>query len=195
MPLPPRIPATAQVAATPAGVSRAMSEDGDLAAIDDRFCRALRDGLGTFATGVTVVTACADDGRAVGITINSFSSVSLDPPLILWSLSNRSPSLEAFCRAQHYAVNVLAEDQEWISSHFSVRGDDPFAPVEFIPGLAGVPLIAGCLAWFECAPEAHYPGGDHLVLVGRILRFAQGRKSSPLVFHGGRYRRLSGESQ
>lgn len=193
MPLPPRLPSAAQAAAPPADLSRARGDDSDLAAADDRFGRALRDSLGSFATGVTVMTTCAEGGQAVGITINSFSSVSLDPPLILWSLSNRSPSLDTFRRAPHYAVNVLAEEQEWISSHFSLRCNDHFASVELIPGFAGIPLIADCLAWFECAHEAHYPGGDHLVFVGRILRFAQGRKSKPLVFHGGRYRRLAGE--
>lgn len=193
MPPPPLAPSKTQASTAPDDLPGAQF-DGDWPAADDGFCRALRNSLGSFATGVTVVTTCTDTGKPDGITINSFSSVSLDPPLILWSLSNRSPSLPTFCRSQHYAVNILAEEQEWISSHFAARGEDHFSSVQVMPGLAGIPLIAGCLAWFECTHEAHYPGGDHLVLVGRIVRFTQGKMARPLIFHGGRYCRLAGES-
>lgn len=156
----------------------------------DLVCRDFRDALGSFATGVTVITALAPDASPIGVTISSFNSVSLDPPLILWSLSCVSPSLTAFTQASHYAVNVLGADQQWISECFASRENDRFNGVEVSTGLGGVPLIEGCSAWFECTNEAQYPGGDHVILVGRVHRFARGDAEEPLVFHGGRYREL-----
>ena len=146
-----------------------------------------RRALGNFASGVTIVTACSADGQKVGVTANSFNSVSLDPPLILWSLSGNSPNLEAFRSASHYAVNVLAADQQWLSDRFAGRSNDRFADLPRRAGLAGVPLIDGCCAWFECSHEAHYPGGDHLIFLGRVERFARGDATSPLVFFDGAY--------
>lgn len=155
-------------------------------------CRDFRDALGSFATGVTVLTALAPDGSMLGVTISSFNAVSLEPPLILWSLSRSSPRLDAFRRASQYAVNVLAADQQWISDCFANRDKTScFDVVASSQGLAGVPLINGCAAWFECANEAQYPGGDHLVFIGRVRRFARGEASEPLIFHGGGYRQLS----
>jgi flavin reductase (DIM6/NTAB) family NADH-FMN oxidoreductase RutF len=156
--------------------------------------RDFRDALGSFATGVTVLTALAPDGQPVGVTISSFNSVSLQPPLILWSLACESPRLEAFRQARHYAVNVLAVDQVAVSDRFASREDDRFGGVRTVPGMAGVPLIEGCTAWFECSNEAHYPGGDHLIFLGRVQRFARGKGVEPLIFHGGRYRILGDES-
>ena len=156
-----------------------------------RECCDLRSALGSFATGITVITARADDGEPIGLTISSFNSVSLDPPLILWSLSVNSPRLEAFRSASHYAVNVLAADQQWLSDRFAGRRNDRFADLPQLAGLGGVPLLEGCSAWFECANEAQHPGGDHLIFVGRVERFAQGESQSPLIFHGGRYRQLA----
>lgn len=153
-------------------------------------CRAFRDTLGNFATGVTVVTALAPGGEPIGLTISSFNSVSLDPPLVLWSLSVDSPSLEAFRRASHYAVNVLAAGQQDISNLFAARNGDRFAGLPVRRGAHGLPLIEGCCAWFECANELQHAGGDHLIFVGRVERFAQGETTSPLIFHGGRYREL-----
>lgn len=153
-------------------------------------CRAFRDTLGSFATGVTVVTALGEDGQRVGMTISSFNSVSLDPPLILWSLSRTSPNLDAFLRAGHYAVNVLAAGQEDVSNRFAARGDDRFAGVATHEGLGGAPLLDGCCASFECVNAHQYPGGDHVIFVGRVERFTQGEERLPLVFHSGRYRRL-----
>lgn len=153
-------------------------------------CRAFRDTLGRFATGVTVLTARAANGELIGLTVSSFNSVSLDPPLILWSLSNSSPNLEAFRRASHYAVNVLAVNQQHISDRFAARGSDRFAGLALREGLHGVPLLQGCCSWFECINEAQHPGGDHLIFVGRVARFAQGDTPAPLVFHGGAYRKL-----
>lgn len=151
--------------------------------------RALRDALGAFATGVTVVTALDPDGRAIGLTVNSFNAVSLEPPLILWSLSLASPNLEAFRQASHFAVNVLAADQRAISERFAQRGSDKFADIEWRAGLHGAPLLAGCSAVLECRNEAQHAGGDHLIFIGRIENCSRQDKA-PLVFHGGRYRIL-----
>ena len=157
-------------------------------------CRAFRDALGGFATGVTVLTTLAPDGQPLGVTISSFNSVSLRPPLILWSLACDSPRLEAFRRSRHYAVNVLAADQEWISDRFASRDADRFSGVHTIAGMGGVPLLHGCAACFECSSEAHYPGGDHIIFVGRVSRFSRNELAAPLIFHGGRYRVLSNAS-
>ena len=153
-------------------------------------CRDFRSALGCFATGVTVITARAADGSPIGVTISSFNSVSLDPPLILWSLSLNSPNLAAFRDASHYAVNVLAAGQQGLSDRFASRRSDRFVDLPIHAGLAGVPLLDGCCAWFECSNEAHYPGGDHLIFVGHVEHFAQGEAQAPLVFHNGAYRHL-----
>ena len=156
----------------------------------DLNCRDFRRTLGSFATGITVITALGREGQPLGMTISSFNSVSLDPPLILWSLSLSSPSLEAFRNASHYAVNVLSAEQEQLSNRFASRNGNRFADVDVRPGLAGVPLIEGCCAWFECTQHAHYAGGDHLIFVGYVEQFEQNDAASPLIFHGGSYRRL-----
>lgn len=153
--------------------------------------RDLRRTLGSFATGVTVVTARTPDGEPVGLTVSSFNTVSLDPPLILWSLSLNSPNLEVFRRASHYAVNVLAADQQWLSDRFAARRNDRFADLPQQAGLGGAPLLEGCCAWFECANDTQHPGGDHLIFIGRVERFATGEAQSPLIFHRGAYRQLA----
>lgn len=153
-------------------------------------CRDFRATLGNFATGVTVVTALAENGERIGVTISSFNSVSIEPPLILWSLSLVSPNLEAFRAAKHYSVNVLAADQQEISNRFAARSGDRFAGVPLHEGAFGVPQIDGCCATFECTNEIQYAGGDHLIFVGRVEHFAQDAEKSPLVFHGGRYCQL-----
>lgn len=157
--------------------------------------RDFRDTLGSFATGVTILTALAPDGELIGVTISSFNSVSLNPPLILWSLSCDSPRLEAFRGATHYAVNVLAADQQVVSDAFAGRDEDRFGNVRIRQGLAGIPLIEGCTAWFECANETQYPGGDHLIFVGRVERFQRAATADPLIFHAGRYRQLRAEGE
>jgi len=185
------LPTSSTTSATPAasGVDsgRQNSESGLSPAINER---EFRDTLGRFATGVTVVTALADDGRPIGVTISSFNSVSLDPPLVLWSLSLNSPNLEAFRNAAHYSVNILAADQQELSNRFASRRNDRFTDIPTRPGLSGIPLIESCCAWFECSNEAHYPGGDHLIFVGRVERFAKGEAEAPLIFHNARYRLL-----
>jgi len=155
---------------------------GDCTAADPR---ALRQALGSFATGVTVITTRTEDGRRVGVTASSFNSVSLDPPLILWSLSGRSPNLPAFRDGSHFAVNVLAADQLDLCNRFGRPLDDKFAGLEVGEGLGGAPLLPGAVAQFECACEAAYPGGDHLIILGRVLRF-RWSDQTPLLFCQGR---------
>ena len=164
---------------------------GDRLSAGESGCRDFRSALGCFATGVTVVTALAADGCPIGVTISSFNSVSLAPPLILWSLSLNSPNLDAFRQARHYAVNVLAAGQQHLSDRFAARCADRFSDLPLHTGLAGVPLLDGCCAWFECSNVAHYPGGDHLIFVGSVEHFAQGQAGAPLIFHAGTYRRLA----
>jgi flavin reductase (DIM6/NTAB) family NADH-FMN oxidoreductase RutF len=145
-----------------------------------------RRALGTYATGVTIITTRTAEGECVGLTVNSFSSVSLDPPLVLWSLSSRSPSLQAFADARHFAVNVLAADQVPLSQRFSARIPDKFAGVAWAEGLGGVPLLSGASAHLECANSLRHQGGDHVVFIGQVERFVYEHKP-PLVFCHGRY--------
>ena len=152
----------------------------------------LRSALGRFATGVTVVATRGPDGAPLGFTANSFNSVSLDPPLILWSLGRASVQLEAYRGASHYAVNVLNAGQEALARQFAARGADRFAGVEWREGLGGAPVLPGCLAVFECGHEAVHPAGDHELFIGRVLRCteAEGR---PLTFFGGGFGTVMGE--
>lgn len=154
-------------------------------------CRALRSAFAQFATGVTVITAQDADGP-FGLTVNSFASVSLDPPLVLWSLSNTATDFERFCRVGHYCVNVLAVDQSDLSNRFASRVGDRFDGVEWLPGIGGAPVLAGCCASFEVNNEVRHPGGDHYIFVGRVERFSEHAGRTPLVFQGGSYRRLDG---
>jgi flavin reductase (DIM6/NTAB) family NADH-FMN oxidoreductase RutF len=154
--------------------------------------RDFRNALGSFATGITVVTARAADGGLSGLTVNSFASVSLDPPLVLWSLSLYTPALAMFRDCSHYAINVLAADQFELSNHFAKANDDQerFADLAFDPGSGGAPLLRGCCAWFECRNETRLDGGDHLIFVGRVERYRY-EDRPPLVFQGGQYRWLA----
>jgi flavin reductase (DIM6/NTAB) family NADH-FMN oxidoreductase RutF len=168
-------------------------QSGESLTVLDFDCRAFRNALGTFATGITVVTALAPHGEWIGLTVSSFNSVSLDPPLILWSLARTSPNLSAFEAASHYSVSVLSANQQAISDRFSARGGDRFDGIPVRIGMRGVPLVEGCCAWFECANEARYPGGDHVIFVGRVEHFGKGEVPSPLVFHDGRYCKLQSD--
>lgn len=145
-----------------------------------------RAALGSFATGVTIVTTLDGEGRDVGLTANSFNSVSLDPPMILWSLGLGSRSLRAFRDAGHFAVHILAADQEPLSNRFASRGEDKFAGVELERSGEGVPLLHGCSARFECRTVYQYEGGDHIIFVGEVTGFDRSDRP-PLLFHGGRY--------
>jgi 3-hydroxy-9,10-secoandrosta-1,3,5(10)-triene-9,17-dione monooxygenase reductase component len=148
--------------------------------------RQFRDALGAFATGVTIVTTRDQSLHDVGLTANSFNSVSLDPPMVLWSLSKSSLSLAAFGAAKHFAVHVLAADQDHLSTLFARRGIDKFATLDIERGLGDVPLLSGCSARFECRTEFQYEGGDHVIFVGKVEKFDHfGR--APLLFHSGRY--------
>lgn len=146
--------------------------------------RELRDALGRFATGVTVVTTMTERGP-LGITANSFSSVSLRPPLVLWSPARKSRRFPAFEAASHFAVHVLSAGQQALAEDFSGPGDG-FLGLAFEPGLGGVPLFAGCAARFECRHAAQYHGGDHLIVVGEVLRLVQA-ELPPLLFYRGGY--------
>ncbi len=147
---------------------------------------ALRKALGSFATGVTIITARGEDGAPMGLTVNSFNSVSLNPPLVLWSLANNAMSLPAFKAAEHWAVHVLAADQDELSGRFARRGTDKFAGLEVETGAAEVPLLKGCMARFQCRTVSQHLGGDHVIFIGEVLDF-DSAESAPLVFHGGRY--------
>jgi len=146
--------------------------------------RAFRAALGRYATGVTVVTARGPEGP-VGMTANSFSSLSLNPPLVLWCPATGSSRFPAFAEATHYAIHVLAADQIDLCRRFARDGRD-FAGTGAEETPEGVPALPGCLARFDCAAEARHPGGDHAILVGRVLR-AVTRPGDPLLFWGGRY--------
>ncbi|MDE2604916.1 MAG: flavin reductase [Burkholderiales bacterium] len=148
--------------------------------------RELRQVLGAFVTGVTVITTVDAQGRPHGLTVNSFSSVSLDPPLILWSQSLTAPSHPVFRDAERFAVNILADDQVAVSNQFARGNADKFAGCATDPGLGGVPLIRGSAAWLECKRMDAFRGGDHMVFLGQVERIERtGRQ--PLVFGGGRY--------
>ncbi len=148
--------------------------------------RQLRTVLGTFTTGVTIVTTQDAEGVDYGVTANSFSSVSLDPPLVLWSQALTSKSFPAFRDNDHFAVNVLADDQVEMSNHFAKSKEDKFAQLDFRRGLGGVPVLQGTVAHFECVKIAAYPAGDHMIFLGRVERVSHsGRR--PLAFAHGRY--------
>jgi len=144
----------------------------------------IRRAYGCFATGVGVATTVDEKGKRVGMTISSFNSVSVDPPLVLWSIDNNSLSYGAFSSADHFAVNVLAKHQRELSDRFAARGGDKFAGLACTEGLNGDPILPEFAACFECRIEYRYPGGDHMIIVGRVLRF-EDRELEPLIFYRG----------
>jgi len=148
--------------------------------------RQFRTALGSFATGVTIITTRSPEGRDIGVTANSFNSVSLDPPMILWSLGKTSTSLDAFMAAEHFAVHVLAMDQEALSGKFARTSDSKFEGVAVERGAGGIPLIPGCAARFQCRTAYRHEGGDHIIIVGEVDDFDHDGHA-PLAFHGGRY--------
>ena len=141
-----------------------------------------RRALSLFATGVSVVTAIDSEGNNVGITVSSFNSVSLDPPLVLWSVGLESMSYEAFTSAEHFAVHVLGKGQEDLCDHFAKRIPEKFNGFELGSGLGGAPILPDFAACFECSTEHVYPGGDHQIIVGRVHRFEY-RDSEPLIIY------------
>jgi flavin reductase (DIM6/NTAB) family NADH-FMN oxidoreductase RutF len=148
--------------------------------------RQLRDALGRFATGVTVVTTCSPEGRLQGVTVNSFSAVSLDPPLVLWSLRRNAPSRPGFAASGHFAVNVLSADQAGIARRFAQAHSDKFEGIACRSGLGGCPLIDGALAIFECSVAQQIEGGDHIIFLGGVNRSIR-HAGDPLVFNAGRF--------
>jgi 3-hydroxy-9,10-secoandrosta-1,3,5(10)-triene-9,17-dione monooxygenase reductase component len=148
--------------------------------------REFRSALGAFATGVTIVTAVGPDGSRVGVTANSFNSVSLDPPMILWSLAKSSRSLAVFEQASYWAVHILAAHQDNLSNHFAKSGIDKFADMEIELGAGDVPLLKEYASRLQCKTAFMYEGGDHVIFVGEVLKFDR-RDVAPLVFHGGKY--------
>lgn len=146
----------------------AAIEEGD-PALD---ARAFRRTLGQFATGVTIIATEAD-GRPAGVTANSFSSLSLDPPLVLWSIARTSRSFTTFCAAKHFAVSILTAEQIDVSQKLSSASEEKFSDVAWRPGIGGAPLIEEAAATLECSTETIYEGGDHIILIGRVLRYAR----------------------
>ena len=148
--------------------------------------RQFRSALGAFATGVTIVTTRTRSGVDVGLTANSFNSVSLDPPMVLWSLAKSSKSLPAFLESGYFAVHVLSSSQEALSHTFATRGAEKFSGLALERGRGDIPLLDGCTARFQCRTAVKYEGGDHLVFIGEVEAFDHFDRP-PLVFHGGRY--------
>ena len=152
--------------------------------------RALRDVLGSFPTGVAVVTATGTQSELYGVTVNSFNSVSLDPPLVLFSLCRTLLSLEGILRAGSFAINFLRDDQADLSLRFANAGSDKWQGVEFRTGMTGSPVLVPALAVLECQPYARYDGGDHVIVVGQVMHVEMDPVRHPLVFFRGRYHRL-----
>ena len=148
--------------------------------------RHFRNALSQFATGVTIITTRLPDGRFLGLTASSFNSVSLDPPLVLWSLSQNATSLPVFTGNTHYVINVLAGDQAMLAERFAMRIPDRFDGVEFELSHTGLPILKGVAAWFECHNRSRYPEGDHVIFVGEVER-CDVTPQSGLVFHGGKF--------
>lgn len=146
-----------------------------------------RAALGMFATGVTIVTARSATGELLGLTANSFNSVSMDPPLVLWSLNQRSGSLAAFRAGSHYAINVLAADQQALAQRFAGPAAERWQGTHWRCGVAGAPLIDGAVAHFECFNKSRYDEGDHVIFVGQVEQVSHRIGASPLLFHGGRF--------
>ena len=148
-----------------------------------------RQALSQFATGVTVITTRLADGSFRGLTASSFNSVSLDPPLVLWSLGTGANSLPIFSGNSHYVINVLSADQAHLAKLFSTRTEDPWGTVEYELSRTGQPILKGCTAWFECHNRSRYPEGDHVIFVGEV-EHCEFAGNAPLVFHGGQFRDL-----
>ncbi|MGC1173339.1 flavin reductase family protein [Polaromonas sp.] len=146
-----------------------------------------RAALGMFATGVTIVTARTTDGELVGLTANSFNSVSLAPPLVLWSLAQAAGSMPALSTGSHYAINILAADQKELAERFAAKREGRWTGVAWTEGISGSPLLTGAAATFECFNRSRYEEGDHVIFVGEVERCAHRKGAAPLLFHGGRF--------
>lgn len=149
--------------------------------------RHFRSALGMFATGVTIVTARSANGACVGLTANSFNSVSLTPPLVLWSLARSAGAMPAFARGSHYAINILAAEQHELAERFASKHPDRFADVAYREGAGGAPILEGAAAVFECFNRSQYEEGDHVIFVGEVEHCERREGAKPLIFHGGQY--------
>jgi len=145
-----------------------------------------RNALGQFATGVTVITTLDKDGNKAGMTVNSFSSVSLEPMLVLWSLAKTAKTFDAFNVTERFAIHVLNADQQAISNQFASRGGDRFENIALTKGHGGIPILQDYSAVFQCEIEARHEGGDHIIMVGRVIDF-DNKCQPPLIFHAGHY--------
>ena len=145
-----------------------------------------RKALGQFATGVTIVTALNAQGQPVGVTVSSFNSVSLHPPLVLWSMANSAASLPVFMACTHYAVHVLGAQQKDLAMLFASKGVDRWAGVAHVPGRSGAPLLDGAVATFECFNRSRYQEGDHVIFVGEVEHCSHRNEAAPLIYHDGR---------
>lgn len=154
--------------------------------------KAFRSALGTFATGVTVMTTVLPSGEMVGNTASSFNSVSLEPPLVLWSLARNAFSFNTYMAAEYFAVNVLREGQDDLSARFSKSSGDKWRSIDYEVWQTGCPVLPSALAIFECRKLYTYDGGDHVIFVGEVLRFDHDPKGKPLVFYRGAYHRTVG---
>lgn len=170
----------------PAAPDPANEFASDSSSIDPRD---FRNALGTYATGVTIITAAASDGKPYGLTCNSFASVSLNPPLVLWSLVVYSSSLTVFQNASHFTVNVLGASQRALANKFAKSSDDKFAGVDWTPGLGNAPILAEGVANFQCRSVNRYYGGDHVIFLGAVEAYAYNAKE-PLLFAQGTYGRF-----
>jgi len=147
--------------------------------------RDFRNALGSYATGVTIITAMGTDGKPYGLTCNSFASVSLNPPLVLWSLGMYSQGLPIFQNASHFAVNVLGTSQQALAARFAKASADKFTGVVWTPGLGKAPLLADSVAYFQCRAANRYYGGDHVIFLGAVEAYAYNRQGPLLFVHGG----------
>ena len=167
-----------------------MDEMDDMDNMDTRSIafdpKDFRRALSMFATGVTIVTARADDGTPVGMTANSFNSVSMDPPMVLWSLAKSARSLAVFHAAEHWNVHILANDQNTLSNRFARAGEDKFASQPLDVALTAAPLLPGCSARFQCRTVFRYEGGDHIIFVGEVIGFDRTERP-PLLYVSGAY--------
>lgn len=155
--------------------------------------RKFRDALGRFGTGVTIVTGRDVDGAPVGMTASSFTSVSLDPPLVLFCPSRNAESFKGLASGRPFVINVLSEAQQALSNRFAKPGEDKWRDLEFDTWERGVPVLRDCLANLECETHAIYDGGDHAVVIGRVVRLSQAASGRPLLYFGGRYAALMHE--
>ena len=160
------------------------------AATDPIDHKQFRQALGRYTTGVTVVTTCSREGKLEGLTANSFASVSLDPPLVLWSLRKQAASLSSFQESGWFAVNVLGSQHEGVSRHFATPAMEKFSTMEYRPGLNGCPVLPDAIACFECSVEQQVEAGDHVVFIGRVRRLCN-QEGDPLVFSGGAFCRTT----